>query len=214
MTENTLELWYWKIPGRASLPYVMLKATKQDVLFSDQQAEAETFKSEAPFGQLPVFFDRTKGVVMAQSAGIAIYVARICGLDGGSNLRAYSQVLQFIELEAELSSFIGRALYTGESGSDARKAAWEEAKKKIDVKLERVVSILGSNDWLSSISSPSAADFAVATILWLLSQPDLWPELPSEFPALAAHSKRLLEVYPEASATFEEMNQWEAYYKR
>ena len=197
------------------MPYVLLKTAKLPVFFSDAEAEAESFKEVAPFGQVPLLFDQEHQVVMAQSAGIAVYAARLAGLDGGADLRVYSQVLQYIELEAELSSFLGKAFYTGAAGSPERTAAWDEAKKKIDIKLQRVVANLGANPWLvSGASSASAADFALATALWLLSQPDLWPTLREEYPALAAHSDRLLYAYPAAAEVYAEMNAWEAYYKR
>ena len=213
MAENSLELWYWKIPGRASLPYVLFRATKTPVHFSDKEAEAELYKDAAPFGQLPVLHDRAHGVVLAQSAGISVYAARLTGLDGGQDLQTYAQVLQYIELEAELSSFLSRALYTGElPTSPERVAAWAEAKKKIDVKLDRVVALLGSREWLAA--APSAADFALATSFWLLTQPDLFPELKGQYPPLVAHTERLLTLYPEAAAAYTEMNAWEVYYKR
>eukprot|EP00013_Stygamoeba_regulata_P027601 CAMPEP_0177654340 /NCGR_PEP_ID=MMETSP0447-20121125/14273_1 /TAXON_ID=0 /ORGANISM="Stygamoeba regulata, Strain BSH-02190019" /LENGTH=217 /DNA_ID=CAMNT_0019157969 /DNA_START=77 /DNA_END=730 /DNA_ORIENTATION=- len=208
-------LWYWKIPGRASLPYAMLRAANVPVVFSDTEANASSYKEKAPFGQLPVLIDKENNVTMAQSAAITVYAARLAGFDGKGNNRVYAHALQYIELEAELTQFCYRALYTGAAQSPERAAAWEEARQKIDAKLALVAKNLGDSKWIvPGEADASAADFAVAAILWLLSLPTLWPDLREAHPALAAHSARLLAQFPTAAAAFEEMSGWEAYYDR
>lgn len=127
---------------------------------------------------------------------------------------ARGATLQYIELEAELCGFIGRANYTGEAGSDVRAAAWVEAKGKVDTKLRRVVANLGDKKFLCGGDSPTGADYAVATITWLMSQRSLWPEVRAEQPALDAHFGRVVAAAPGAAACFEEMSAWEPYYKR
>ena len=90
----------------------------------DETETKLTYKTTAPFGQLPLLTDKKNGVVMAQSAAIAIYAARIAGLDGGTDLKEYANTLQYIELEQELMQACGKALYTGEEGSKERAEAW------------------------------------------------------------------------------------------
>ena len=111
-------------------------------------------------------------------------------------------------------SFCGKALYTGEKGSAERTAAWEDAKKKVDVKLAKVERNLGSNQFIGGTEKPLAADFAVANLIWFLSLPSLWPSIKSEFPKLAKLFDAVVAVYPVAAETFKEMEQWEAYYVR
>jgi glutathione S-transferase len=214
-TRTPIVLHYWKIPGRASLAYVLFRAGNIPVeyLDEDQLEVKETYKEAAPFGQLPFLLDKDHGVSMAQSAAIVAYAARIAGLEG-DNLVHYSETLMYLELEAELMSFCGKALYTGEKGSAERTAAWEDAKKKVDVKLQKVERNLGSNQFIGGTAKPLAADFAIANLTWFLSLPSLWPSLKSEFPKLSSHLDAVLAAYPAAAETFKEMEQWEAYYIR
>lgn len=214
MSAKPVQLLYWKIPGRASLAHVLLEAAGIDHVFDDTDAEKETFKDKAPFGQLPILFDEANGVSMAQSSAIAIYCARLAGLDGKGDLRLYADCLQYIELEHELTQFLGRALYTGEKGSPERTKAWADAKTKIATKLDRATANLGEKKWISGSEAPTAADYALATILWLVSLPTLFPELQAEYAALNQHYKRVLEVSPAAAKCYEAMATWEQYYTR
>eukprot|EP01098_Paradermamoeba_levis_P008566 TRINITY_DN354_c0_g1_i1.p1 TRINITY_DN354_c0_g1~~TRINITY_DN354_c0_g1_i1.p1 ORF type:complete len:219 (-),score=74.54 TRINITY_DN354_c0_g1_i1:102-758(-) len=212
MSAKPVRIVYWKIPGRASSPYVFLAAGGVQVVFDDEPAEKETYQSFAPFGQLPVLIDEEKGVTLAQSAAIAVYSARRAGLDAGDCSVASAQNLQFIELEAELTQFVSKALYHKGTPAEVQEA-WADALKKVVVKLERVAKML-SSPWLSHATSPSAADYAFGTTFWLLSQPALWPELAGQFPTLADHFKRLQAHSPAAAAAWKEMEGWEVYYKR
>ena len=168
---SKLTLWYWKIPGRASTSYVLFKAGNVGVNYIDDDEEEvkETYWGKAPFGQLPYLIDSERGVEMAQSAAIVAYAARIAKLDGGDNLLHYSQTLMYLELEAELTGFLGKALYTGASGSDERKKAWVDARGKIVEKLNRVKNNLGDKKFMGDTSSPLAADYCIATTFWLVS---------------------------------------------
>ena len=179
----------------------------------DQLEVKETYKEKAPFGQLPFLEDKNNGVSMAQSAAIVAYAARVTGLEGG-NLVRYSETLMYSELEAELMAFCGKALYTGEKGSAERTAAWEDAKKKVDVKLARVEKNLGANQFIGATEKPMAADYAIANLTWFLSLPSLWPSIKAEFPKLSSHFDAVVGSNPAAAETFKEMEQWEAYYIR
>jgi hypothetical protein len=63
---SEMNLFYWKIPGRASLAYVLLKAGGKDVTFfdEDEAAEKQTYKKIAPFAQLPYLVDNASGVTI------------------------------------------------------------------------------------------------------------------------------------------------------
>lgn len=204
--------------GRASLAYVMLRAGGVHVEFvdDDELAAPGGYKAAAPFGQLPYLVDARHSVTLAQSSAVVAYAARITGLDGGAHLPTYANTLQYIELEAELTGFLGKALYTGADGSEARTAAWADAKAKIDTKLARVVANLGDKSFFAGAGAagPSGADYAVAAITWLMSLPSLWPEVRREYPALDAHFARVAAANPAAAACFAEMSAWTPYYKR
>ena len=212
---SSVVLHYWKIPGRASLAYVLFRAGGVPVQYidEDQLEVKETYKEKAPFGQLPFLEDKNNGVSMAQSAAIVAYAARVAGLEG-DNIVRYSETLMYLELEAELMAFCGKALYTGEKGSAERTAAWEDAKKKVDVKLARVVKNFGSNQFIGGTEKPFAADFAIANLTWFLSLPSLWPSIKEEYPKLVSHFDAVVSAFPAAAETFKEMEQWEAYYVR
>ena len=211
---STLTLHYWKIPGRASLAYLLLKTAGLPVVFVDEDHVPESiklsYKRSAPFGQLPVLTDSANDVVLAQSAAIAAYAARLTGLEG-SGLKGYARTMQYIELEQEIMQTCGKALYTGEKGSVERQQAWEDAKRKVWEKLAKVSDNLGSGVFFTE--SPEAADFAVAVITWFVSSSGLWAsEVHSAFPKLADHYKVLRDRFPLAASTFDEMETWEAYY--
>ena len=221
-----LTLHYWKIPGRSSLAYLLLKASDVPVEYVDED-ESETkltYKTTAPFGQLPLLTDKKNGVVMAQSAAIAIYAARIAGLDGGTDLKEYANTLQYIELEQELMQACGKALYTGEEGSKERAEAWAAARSKIDEKLARVVTNLGEKRFIhTGTAVPGAADYAIAVCTWFLSSPSLWGEhhrcickresIKAAFPALQRHLNDVIAHNPKVAKVLAEMDTWEAYDK-
>lgn len=213
-----LTLHYWKIPGRASLAYLLMKSSGLPVTYIDEdEVEVkQSYKQKATFGQLPFLTDDINNVALSQSAAIATYAARISGLDGldvGRGLREWSKTLEYIELDAELMQFCGKALYTGEDGSKERADAWATAKLKVTEKLALVVRNLGQNTFLCG-SKPLAADFAVANLLWFLSSASLWgQELKQQFPKLNEHFDALVKACPEAQKVFAEMDNWPAYYK-
>jgi glutathione S-transferase len=169
----------------------------------------------APFGQLPKLTDRKNGVVVAQSAAIAVYAARLTELDGGADLKAYANTLQYIELEQELMQHCGKALYTGEAGTKEREQAWVAAKEHIDERLAYVVANLGENRFIfPGSTTPTAADFAVAVCTWFLSSPALWGgAVKDAFPALARHLNDVIASNPKVGEVLAEMDEWEAYYK-
>jgi glutathione S-transferase len=217
-SSSDLTLHYWKIPGRASLAYLLLKVGGLPVVFVDEDAlpedQQKRYKETSPFGQLPCLTDSANGVVMAQSAAIAAYASRIAHLDG-ADLHGYAQTLQYIELEQEIMQFCGKALYTGDKGSTERSQAWEIAKTKVWEKLAKVSSALEKKGarFLVDAERPLAADFAVAVIVWFLSSSSLWgSEIFESFPVLSQHYKSVREATVVAAQTFEEMDTWEPYY--
>jgi glutathione S-transferase len=116
-------------------------------------------------------------------------------------------------LEQELTQFLGKALYTGEKSSAERLAAWSECRNKIDVKLKLVEEHLKDKTFLGGGTSPLAADFAVATITWIMSLTSLWgPKLLADFPVLEKHLAEVKAANPSAAQTFDEMAGWEPYY--
>lgn len=218
LASKQLLLHYWKIPGRASLPYMLLKICEMPVEYICEASleEKETYKTSAPFGQLPVLVDRANDVVIAQSAAVAVYAARLTNLDGLSiNLKTYANSLQYIELESELMTICGKALYTGESGSIERGAAWKDAKSKIDKLLLCVVRNLGTLRFLNEgLNEPTAADLALFSAMMLLTSASLWGDsLFQKFPTLRQHYAECLTVRPELAEVAEEISSWEPYYK-
>ena len=215
-----LTLHYWKIPGRSSLAYLLLKASDVpfEYLDEDELELKDTYwqgPDRAPFGQLPKLTDRKNGVVMAQSAAVAAYAARITGLDGGTDLKVYANTLQYIELEQELMQHCGKALYEGEAGSKEREQAWASAKEKIDERLHYVVENLRGNRFIHpGATAPTAADFAIAVSTWFLSSPALWGAgFKAAFPALEQHLADVIASNPRVAEVLAEMDAWEAYYK-
>jgi len=116
-----LKLHYFNGRGRAE--GIRLVFAEAGIPFEDKRWESKDFqaslKSKVPFGQMPVLEIGKEGKMLAQSAAISRYVARLGGLYGANDLEAAKVDQVFECAERDLGAPLSAAAFSRDEKAKA-----------------------------------------------------------------------------------------------